>query len=284
MASVQIGLRYDPNATHEVTSRDVEYRRDGATTLSARIYQPEGPGPFPAIIAVHGGAWAGKEWLQNEPSHQELAAGGAVIAAIQFRTSSDAPHPAAQQDINYAIRWFKAHASEFNASAEQLGGLGWSSGGHQIMLSAMRPDHYGELPLAEARHVDATLAYVIMGWPVIDPLARYRLAQERGNQELIARHLAYFGDEAGMEEASPPHILERGEPVVLVPALLLQGAADQSLPRMMAERFVEVYSQAGGLIEMGKYPNQPHGFMRLPSPEVTAAFALTKSFIARQLS
>src|SRR4030095_5368913 len=124
-----------PDATYEVTSRDVEYRPG----LVARIYMPKGEGPFPAMIAVHGGAWAGKEWLQNEPSHIALAEGGLVVAAIQFRTSMDAPHPAAQQDINYAILWIKAHAGDFNASPDRVGGAGWSSGGHQIMLAGMKP-------------------------------------------------------------------------------------------------------------------------------------------------
>ena len=156
MTTVQTGLSYDPNATLEVSSQDVEYRRDGDTVLIARIYQPEGPGPFPAMVAVHGGAWAGKEWVQNEPSHQALAAGGLVVMAIQFRTSMDAPHPAAQQDINYATRWLKTHASEFNASPDQVGGIGWSSGGHQIMLSAQREDAYLYRDLATLR-TDAPL-------------------------------------------------------------------------------------------------------------------------------
>src|SRR4051794_4669001 len=237
MTTVQTGLSYDPNATLQVSSRDVEYRRDGDTVFLARIYQPARTGPFPAMVAVHGGAWATKDWLQNEPSHQALAEGGLVVMAIQFRTSLDAPHPAAQQDINYATRWLKTHAAEFNASPEQVGGVGWSSGGHQIMLSAMRPEQYADIPLDGS--ADARLAYVIMGWPVIDPLARYRLAQSRNNEELMGRHMAYFGSEAGMEEASPPHMLERGETVETPPVLLLQGSDDQSLPRMMAERFIE---------------------------------------------
>src|SRR5581483_7338749 len=256
MATAQTSLRYDPYARLPVTSRDIEYRPG----LMARIYIPEGPGPFPAMVAVHGGAWAGKEWLQNEPSHIELAEGGLVVAAIQFRTSVDAPHPAAQEDISYAIRWLKAHASEFNASPEKVGGVGWSSGGHQIMLAAMKPHSFDTIPLAEAPDVHANLKYVILGWPVIDPLARYRLAESKGNTDLMNRHMAYFGSIEGHEAASPPHMLKRGERIDTPPTLLLQGAADESLTRMMAEEFVELYSLAGGLIEMGKYPFEPHGF------------------------
>ena len=103
MTASEATLRYDPSRTFGVTHRDVVYRTDGGRELLARVYQPEGPGPFPAMIGLHGGAWAGKEWLQNEPAHQRFAGSGLVLAAIQFRTSADAPHPAALEDINRAM-------------------------------------------------------------------------------------------------------------------------------------------------------------------------------------
>ncbi|HWC31028.1 MAG TPA: alpha/beta hydrolase [Dehalococcoidia bacterium] len=283
MTTVTTKPIYDPNAHFEVKVFDVEYRRDGDTVYLARIFQPEGPGPFPTLLDVHGGAWANGDRFMNEVTDIALAESGIVIAAIDFRTSQNAPHPAAQQDIAYATRWLKAHAGDFNGTAESLGGVGWSSGGHQVMLGAMRAAMYSDLPFTEAPELDATLAYVIMGWPVIDPLSRYKLAEGRGNQELMQNHLRYFGSEDGMVEASPPHILQRGESVLLPPALLVQGAQDAGLTRMMAEEFVEAYSLAGGVIELGKYPGEPHGFLREGGPQVGRALAHIKSFIARQL-
>jgi acetyl esterase/lipase len=277
------GLKYDPNATYEVESRDVEYRREGDKVWLARVIRPRGEGPFPTLLDIHGGAWANGDRLMNEAADIGIAQGGAVVVAIDFRTSLDAPHPAAQEDINYATRWLKAHAAEFGGTAESLGGVGWSSGGHQVMLAAMKHQEYATVPLAEAPAVDGSLAYVIMGWPVIDPLARHKLAEGRGNQELMANHLRYFGSEDGMAAASPPHILGRGEAVETPPALLVQGAADDALTRMMAEDFVEAYSLGGGVIELAKYPGEPHGFLRNPGPMADRALALIKSFIARQL-
>jgi acetyl esterase len=284
MTSIRSALGYDPNATYDVESSDVEYRRDGDVSWLARVHVPAGSGPFPTLLDVHGGAWANGDRLMNESTDLALAASGLVVAAIDFRTSQDAPNPAAMEDINYATRWLKAHAADFKGSPESLGGVGWSSGGHQIMLSAMRPNQYASLPLPEAPELDASLAYVIMGWPVIDPLSRYRLAESRGNEQLMQNHRAYFSDEAGMVEASPPHILQRGEQVELPPTLLVQGAADEALTRMMAEEFVEAYSLAGGVIELAKYPGEPHGFLRQPGPNSDRALALIKSFIARQLA
>ncbi len=249
------------------------------------------------MIEVHGGAWRDNDRMQNEPQNREMAAGGIVIASLDFRTSNDAPYPASQLDINYATRWLKLHAGEFNASADLIGGIGYSSGGHQLMLAAMRPAQYAELPLEGGEGVDARLAFVIMCWPVIDPNSRQELARELNNQRLIDNGLAFFGDEERMKDANPQVILERGEAVEMPPALLLQGAADAQLAPGMAEAFVQAYSDRGGMIEYGRYPGAPHGFMRDPGPDALDAdgrklyernlaqsSALIASFISRQLA
>lgn len=276
-------LRYDPDAKYEVAIHDIIYRREGSIELQARIYQPQGEGPFPALLDVHGGAWGKQSHLNNEVSQQHLAESGILVMAVDFRSSDLAPHPAAQEDQNYALRWLKAHAPDYNGSTELVGVVGWSSGGHQVILGAMKPEEFATIPLEEAPNFDGRPAYVIMGWPVLDPVARYELAQDTNNESLQASHMAYFGDMAGQEAHNPPRILERGETVELPPALIVQGADDESLPRMMAERFVELYSLAGGMIELGKYPGEPHGFMRNGGINTERARALVRSFIARQL-
>ena len=280
---VRAAPSYSPSASYEITWREVEYRRQGPLGLMMRIYQPKGAGPFPMLLEVHGGAWAAQDKLFNAVSQEALARTGLVVASLDFRTSAQAPHPAAIHDINYAVRWLKAHAAEFNGVPAMMGGVGWSSGGHQIMLSAMRPEEYTAIPLPGGADLDARLAYVIMGWPVIDPAGRYELAQKKGDDAMRKRHLAYFGSEQTQVEANPLRMLERGERVELPPALLLQGAADEGLPRMMAESFVEAYSLAGGVIEMAKYPGEPHGFARTIGPNTYRARDAMASFIARQI-
>ena len=99
-----------------------------------------------------------------------------VVASVDFRLGGEAAYPASMVDMNYATRWLKVHAADFGATPDALGGLGLSSGGHMVMLSAMRPrdPRYAAIPLeAGAPDTDASLAYVMMGWPVLDPHARY---------------------------------------------------------------------------------------------------------------
>jgi acetyl esterase len=273
-----------PERTYSVTATDVVYHSDGARDFLARVYQPQGGGPFPALIEIHGGAWTSNDRLQNAPLVTELAQSGMVVASVDFRLGTEAPYPAAMADINYATRWLKTHASEFNAMANGLGGLGLSSGGQQIMLSAMRPrdPRYSALPV-HSEH-DASLAYVMMGWPVIDPHARYVHARAQGKTSLLESHHQYFGDEDTMREASPQLILERGEAVERPTALIFQGAEDDVLPPRSAERFVEAYGHAGGVIELALFPGASHGYSRQGGPNARRTIDVLKSFISRQLA
>ena len=118
----------------------MEYLRVGNVTRQVRIYQPEGPGPFPVLLSVHGGAWSRGDHTNNPLTNLPLAASGMVVAAIGLRVAPEFPYPLQVQDTNYATRWLKVHAGEFNGDASSLGAIGYSSGGHTVPLSAMRPD------------------------------------------------------------------------------------------------------------------------------------------------
>ena len=276
---------YDPNGVFEVRSRDVEYRHDGSRSWQARVYEPKGTGPFPALLEVHGGAWNHNDRLQNEPQNEAIASSGIVVVAIDFRLGAEGRYPASIADVNYATRWLKHHAGDFHAVADGLGTIGYSSGGHMNMLSAMKPNDssYAAIPYEAAPDLDASVSYVIMAWPVIDPLSRYRYAKGLGRNEMVENHHRYWGDEAAMTDGNPQLILERGEAVELPPALLLQGADDDVLTPGMAERFAGTYGKAGGLIELALYPGAGHGYMREPGPSTDRSLEAIKGFIARQL-
>ena len=52
---------YNPAAKYDVKIWDEEFRKTPTRTLMARIYQPQGPGPFPTLLDLHGGAWNEKQ-------------------------------------------------------------------------------------------------------------------------------------------------------------------------------------------------------------------------------
>ena len=272
-------------ATHEIETRDLEYRRAEDGPLLARLYQPKGAGPFPALVEVHGGAWASGDRLNNAPLDIALAKSGIVVLAVDFRMPPAHKYPASIADIHYATRWLKAHAAEFRSRRDLVGGLATSSGAHQLLLSVLkaRDPRYAALPLAEAPDEDATLPYLVLCWPISDPLARYRMVKEKGRTPLIQSHDAYWRSEEEMAEGSPQRIVEAGEAASLPPAILLQGTGDDNVTPDMADRFTAAWRAKGGAIELHKFAGQPHTFvMRDPtSADSLRASELARDFVRR---
>jgi acetyl esterase len=254
--------RAQAKAPYEFGVKDIVFHRDSKPRL-ARLYQPAGPGPFPAVLQVHGGAWNNKDRTDGQNTSLDLCAAGIVVLAIEFRNAPEAPYPASLQDINYGIRWLKAHAGEFGSSSGQVGAYGTSSGGHQALLAAIRPDdpRYRALPLAEAPDMDAKLAFVVSGWGVLFPLERYKLAKAKGDMTLAKGHDIFFGNEETQIEATPALIIERGEKVYLPPALVFQGTQDQWTTVELAQRFAADYRKAGGDIDLELYEGAKHTFV-----------------------
>ena len=263
---------------------DITYQSPNGTPLLARLYRPEGPGPFPAVLEVHGGAWTSGDRLNNVAIAESLAADGIVVLSIDFRYPPVASYPVTSQDVNLGIRWLKAHATAFGSRPDLVGGLGTSSGGHLLLLSALRPNdpRYTVLDLPGS-DVDASLAFAIACWPVADPLKRYRTVQGNGNARLVAAHDAFWPSVEDMTDANPTLILQRGEKVSLPPALVIQGTLDNNLTPDMTGAFAMAYAASGGKITFESFPGQPHAFIPgAPSaPDSLRALETIKGFIHR---
>jgi acetyl esterase len=271
----------------DVDIEDLEYARPGGNPLLARLYKPRGAGPFPSVVEVHGGAWTSNDRLTNAPIHQPLAKSGVVVMAIDFRMPPDAQYPESLKDINAAIRWLKRNGDQYGTHAGLVGLLGTSSGGHQAMLSALRPDSPLYQPeVIEDGTNDASVAFVALCWSVLDPLARYRMVEAKGIQRLVDAHHAYWPSVEAMAEGNPQLILERGDSPERSPVLLLQGTKDDNLTPDMADNFAAAYRDAGGKIILEKFEGEPHAFIGKDptSPASLRAIELIKAFVRDQAS
>jgi acetyl esterase/lipase len=278
-------ITYNPAAKFEVKVWEEEFRHTGKRKLMARIYQPQGAGPFPTLLDLHGGAWNNKDRTANEPMDRAIAASGVLVVAVDLRLAGEAPYPAAVQDANYAIRWLKSRAKNWNGTPVNLGALGSSSGGHVIQLCAMRPrdPRYCEIPLEEASLADATLAYVATRSPISDPWARYLQAEKMKREEMMMKSRTFFNPWDDVHEGNPQEILDRGERVTLVPMLIMQGGADDNVIPPIQEKFAASYRAAGGECQLEIFPGCEHEWVATPGPDTDRSHEMVKAFIARQL-
>jgi len=268
---------------HDVITESIEFGRAGDIPLLARLYRPRDVSGFPAIVEVHGGAWTGGDRMNNVAIHTAVAAAGTAVLALEFRLAPAAPYPGPVADVNLGIRWLKANIARWGGDPNKVGGLGTSSGGHLLLLNVLQPrdPRYAAMRLSNSAEIDANLAYVVVCWPIADPVARYRMARDTGNERLVKNHHAFFGDEATMAEANPQRIVEDGVARQLPPTLLIQGTADANVTPDMADRFAAAYARAGGAITLRKFEGEPHTFISVnpASPASIEALRLITDFI-----
>jgi len=287
LPSTALAKSYDPAAKFDLKVTDVPFRRSAAgRNLFARIYQPDGAGPFPMVLDLHGGAWTRKDRFAEEPMDRALAASGVVVVAIDMTLSGEAPYPANVQDANYGLRWVKAKAAEWRGDPTSVGIYGSSTGGHIAILLAMRPRdaRYNAIPLDAPGNIDATVAYVACRSPITDPYARWQQAEKMKRDNLINASKSYFQPWESIQEGNPQRILERKEPVVLRPLLIMQGELDDNVLPAVQKKFAETYRAAGGDVQFEVFANSEHEWTGKPGPQTNRAYEMVKSFIARNVS
>jgi len=278
---------YDPTARFGISVTEVDYRRNAAgRQLMARVYQPDGPGPFPVVLDLHGGAWNAKNRLAEEPMDRALAESGLLVVAIDMTLAPEAPYPANVQDANYGVRWLKWKAPSWKGDPSVIGIYGSSSGGHVAELLAMRPrdPRYTAIPLPEAPQLDATVGYVAMRSPISNPFARYQNAERLKRDAMMKNHTVYFVPWETIHESNPQEILERKEPIAKVPFLIMQGSLDDNVLPAMQQKFAEAYRAAGGECDYQVFEGAEHEWVAQPGPQTDRAREMVKRFIARQLS
>ena len=197
----------------------------------------------------------------------------------------EAPYPACVQDANYGVRWLKWKAPSWNGDPSKIGVYGSSSGGHVAELLAMRPrdPRYNAIPLPEAAGVDAGVAYAAMRSPISNPFARFQNAEKLKRDAMVKNHVVFFKPWDAIHESNPQEILERHEPVTLVPLLIMQGALDDNVLPAVQEKFVATYRAAGGDCQYQLFEDSEHEWVAKPGPQTDRARQMVKAFIARQL-
>src|ERR1700704_2815638 len=276
---------YDPKAKFELKVSEVEFRRNAVgRMLMARVYQPQGAGPFPTLLDLHGGAWNNKDRRAEEPMDRAIAASGVLVVAIDMTLAPEAPYPACVQDANYGVRWLKSKAAGWNGDSTKIGVYGSSSGGHVAELLALRPldARYNAIPLLSAPN-DATVAYVATRSPISNTFARFQNAEQKKRDNMIKNNKTFFVPWETIHEANPQEILERREPIMMVPLLIMQGALDDNVLPAAQEKFAATYKAAGGQVDFRVFADSEHEWVAKPGPQTDRAREMVKAFIARNL-
>src|SRR6476660_3963488 len=165
--------------TIDVLRNQVFVERDSGP-LSADVYRPHGPGPFPGMLVVHGGAWRMGARADFATLAHGLAERGYTAVAIDYRLAPTYKCPAQIYDCQAAVRWMRSNASERKIDPTRIGGFGYSAGGHLVALLGTLDDKDLREPGLPANAPSARLQVVVAGGAPCD----FRLLP--GNSERVA--------------------------------------------------------------------------------------------------
>lgn len=118
------------------------YYASNAKTQVCDIHVPEGEGPFPVIVLVHGGGFAFGDAgmpIIRPVIDAALARGYAVVSA-DYRKSSEAVFPAALADVKAAVRFVRRAAARYGFDPERIAVWGESAGAYLALMTALTPE------------------------------------------------------------------------------------------------------------------------------------------------
>src|SRR5216683_5043170 len=119
--------------------KDVVYAAVNGARLTLDAHVPDGAGPFPAAILVHGGGWvAGDKEQYITYIFEPLSNAGFAWFSINYRLAPNYTFPADAEDVEEAIRWVKAKAAKYHVDASRIALIGESAGGHLVSFVGAR--------------------------------------------------------------------------------------------------------------------------------------------------
>jgi alpha-L-fucosidase 2 len=205
---------------------DIAYGEAGGEKLLLDAHVPDGPGPFPVVILLHGGGWgSGAKNGDITPLLEPLSAANFTWFSIDYRLAPKNRWPACYDDVRAAVRWVKAHAAEYKGDPKKIALLGYSAGGHLACLAAVQA--------GEDTRVQAVVGLAAPTDMPADIARRGGLSPAL--QALLDRPVTV--DEATSKtlgEISPVRYLKPGLP----PFLLIHGTEDKSVLHDQSENLL----------------------------------------------
>ncbi len=240
--------------------RDIAYVTAGHERQKLDLYLPQGAGPFPLVIWIHGGAWrAGSK--ENTPALPLLAQGYA-IASINYRLSQHAIFPAQINDCKAAIRWLRENAAKNQLDPDRFAVWGSSAGGHLAALVGTSGDVTEMTGLKEKEPTSSRVQAVIDWFGPTDFTKMGGKHNDAKSPESILVGGAVQEKLDIVKQANPVTYVSKDDP----PFLIMHGADDPAVPHSQSELLDQALDRVGVSSELVILPKTGHGGGEFNSP------------------
>lgn len=261
------GIAMDP-ALEAIATRDINIPGEGGE-IEARVYTPEGDGPFPLIVYYHGGGWVIADIDTYDASARALAVEtGAVVLSSHYRQAPENKFPAAHEDAWTAYEWAVENSGKLNADADRIAVAGESAGANLAAnVAIMARDQQTTQP------VHQLLVYPVAG----NDMETESYRENAEAQPLSKAAMEWFVGEvfASMDEAADPRIdLVGRDDLRDLPAATVINAQIDPL-RTEGETYAQELEDAGVDVEQMTYDGVTHEFFGMGAVVPEAKEAMT---------
>ncbi|MDD2710876.1 MAG: alpha/beta hydrolase [Verrucomicrobiae bacterium] len=198
------------------------------------IYLPEGRGPFPFVMGIHGGGWCAGDRNSYHHFWPRIKRAGFAFVLGSYRISQEDHYPAAYRDLMHLLKWLGRHGHEYQLNPDRCGLLGGSAGGHLVMLLAAKGTREG----TGSCKIRAAVDYC----GIMDLAAQFERDNARG--QVIT--FAFIGGNptrkpSACRDASPIHQIHAKMP----PVWMAHGTKDPIVPIGQSRRMAAKLRAAG---------------------------------------
>ena len=245
--------------------------RDGAPDVRLVVTAPRAVGRSrPGILHIHGGGFVLGSADMTGPTDAAYASElGAVVVSVDYRLAPETPFPGPVEDCYAALAWLHAQAAALGVDPGRIVVTGESAGGGLAAALVLLAKHRGEYAVAFQHLVFPMLDDRTVTHPDPSPyLGQFVWTQESNRFGWTSM----LGAPPGGAEVSPFAAPARASDLSgLPPTFMICGALDLFLEEDLdyARRLI----RAGVPTELHIYPGAPHGFMFIPTAQVSLAFA-----------
>lgn len=249
--------------------QDVEYGKPDGVPLLLDLHIPDGPGPFPAAILIHGGGFdQGSKSINVRPLFAPLADAGYAWFSIDYRLAPKVHFPEALDDVNTAIKWVKANAKTYHVDSNRIALIGESAGGYfanyigthytpatkvAAVVDFYAPSDYGTLALLRQSHPERF---------DLGPLNRH--AANGGGIHFFGVDQLDTAGVAKLHAMSPMAGVHKGMP----PFLCIHGDADDQVNFGQTPPFCNAIKAVGSNCEVIQIRQGGHGMYKWKDPYI----------------
>ncbi len=236
----------------------------GDVDVPVRVYWPEGDGPFPMLVWIHGGGMVVGTIETCDAACRRLCLGAScVVISPGYRLAPEHPFPAAPEDCYAVVAWASGNAESLKGDASRLAVGGESAGGNLAAAVALMSRDRGGPSLVHQSIINPMLD--------LDFDTESYLRNAEG-YFLTRRTMIWYWEQylQSAEDKDNPYALplRAGDLSGLPPALLLAGEYDPLLSE--TEAYAARLLAAGVPATFTHYPGASHNFYNMP-PSVDVA-------------